>query len=310
MKRIISALALAALACAVISYTAHGASASSAPSPEIHIEDVERFYRIYDAANGHPSAEQLQRDYIDAGSEGLHTLARLRNVTGARIAEALAKNPKIYSDAKRCMAVLPRMKERVQVALDTLGRLNPESRFPPVTITVGRGKPAGIGYPDSGIQIGLEAVCAADFMNANVEDRFVHVISHEYVHIQQAPALAGRDDLTVLERSLLEGGAEMISELISSLAGQAHFPGLTQGREKQIEAAFLADQDKTELSAWLDNSTIEKPGDLGYWVGHRIAKSYYQHATDKRQAVRDMLQTTDAKAFLAKSGWYPGIQLQ
>jgi hypothetical protein len=310
MKRTICDLTLTAFACAAISCTAHGASAPSAPSPEIHIEDVERFYKIYDAANGRPTAEQLQRDYIDAGSEGLHTLARLRNVTGARIAETLAKNPQIYSNAKRCMAVLPRVKERVQVALGKLGRLNPEARFPPVTVAVSRGKPAGIAYPDSGIQIGLEAVCAADFMNPNIEDRFVHVISHEYVHVQQAPALAGTEDLTVLERSLLEGNAEMISELISGLAGQAHFPALTTGREKEIETAFLADQDKTDLSAWLDNSTLEKPGDLGYWVGHRIAESYYQHATDKRQAVRDMFQMTDAKAFLAKSGWYPGIQLK
>jgi hypothetical protein len=310
MQRTISDLTLVALACVAISCTAHGASAPSAPSPEIHIEDVERFYRIYDAANGQPTAEELQRDYIEAGSEGLHTLARLRNVTGARIAETLAKNPKIYSNAKRCMAVLPRVKERVRVALGTLGRLNPEARFPPVTVAVSRGKPAGIGYPDSGIQIGLEAVCAADFMNPDVEDRFVHLISHEYVHVQQAPALAGRDDLTVLQRSLLEGGAELISELISGLAGQAHFPGLTQGREKEIETAFLVDQDKTDLSAWLDNSTLEKPGDLGYWVGHRIAKSYYRHASDKRQAVRDILQMTDAKAFLSRSGWYPGIELQ
>jgi hypothetical protein len=310
MKRIIRDLTLAAFARVAILSTAHVANASSVPSPEVHIEDVERFYKIYDAANGHPGAEHLQRDYIDAGSEGLHTLAKLRNVTGARIAEAIDKNPKLYSAARRCMVVLPRVKERVQVALGKLGRLNPESRFPPVTVAVSRGKPAGIGYPDSGIQIGLEAVCAADFMNPNVEDRFVHVISHEYVHVQQAPALAARDDLTVLERSLLEGGAEMISELISGLAGQAHFPGLTQGREKEIETAFLADQDKTELSAWLDNSTLEKPGDLGYWVGHRVAKSYYQHATDKRQAVLDILHMTDAKAFLAKSGWYPGIRLQ
>jgi hypothetical protein len=309
MKRTISDLTLAAFACAAISCTAQGASAPSAPSPEIHIEDVERFYKIYDAANGRPTAEQLQRDYIDAGSEGLHTLARLRNVTGARIAETLAKNPNIYSNAKRCMAVLPRVKERVEVALGKLGRLNPEARFPPVTVAVSRGKPAGIGYPDTGIQIGLEAVCAADFLNPNLEDRFVHLISHEYVHVQQAPALAGREDLTVLERSLLEGGAELISELISGLAGQAHFPALTKGREKEIETAFLADQDKTDLSAWLDNSTLEKPGDLGYWVGHRIAKSYYQHATDKRQALRDIFQMTDAKVFLAKSGWYPGIKL-
>jgi hypothetical protein len=310
MRRTLSDLTLAAFACAAILSTAHGASAPFAPSPEIHIEDVERFYRIYDAANGSPTAEQLQHDYIDAGSEGLHALARLRNVTGARIAETLARNPKIYSNAKRCMAVLPRVKERVRVALGKLGRLNPEARFPPVTVAVSRGKPAGIGYPDTGIQIGLEALCAADFMNPNVEDRFVHVISHEYVHVQQAPALAAREDLTVLERSLVEGGAELISELISGLAGQAHFPGLTTGREKEIEKAFLADQDKTDLAAWLDNSTLEKPGDLGYWVGHRIAKSYYQHATDKRQALRDIFQMTDAKAFLAKSGWYPGIKLQ
>ena len=213
MKRTISDLTVAAVAVAAISSTAHGASAPSAPIPEIHIEDVERFYRIYDAANGRPTAEQLQREYIDAGSEGLHTLARLRNVTGARIAETLARNPKIYSDARRCMAVLPGVKERVRVALGALVRLNPNARFPTVTVAVSRGKPAGIGYPNSGIQIGLEAVCAADFMNPNVEDRFVHVISHEYVHLQQAPALAGRDDLTVLERSLLEGGAELISEL-------------------------------------------------------------------------------------------------
>jgi hypothetical protein len=279
-------------------------------TPEIHIDDVERFYKIYDAANGRPSAEQLQRDYIDVGSEGLHTLARLRNVTGARIAETLARNPKIYSDARRCMAVLPRVKERVQLALDALRRLNPEARFPAVTVAVSRGRPAGIGYPDTGIQIGLEAVCAADFMNPNVEDRFVHVIAHEYVHVQQAPALAGREDLTVLERAFVEGGAELISELISGLAGQAHFAGLTQGREKEIETAFLADQDKTDLSAWFDNSTLAKPGDLGYWVGHRIAKTYYQHAKDKGDAVRDILQMSDAKAFLAKSGWYPGVKLQ
>lgn len=309
MKRIICELTLAAVACTAVAWPAHGGNEASVPSPEIHIEDVERFYRIYDAADGHPTAEQLQRDYIDAGSEGLHTLARLRNVTGARIAESLARNPQIYAKARRCMAVLPRVKERVQVALATLRRLNPEARFPPVTVAVSRGKPAGIGYPDSGIQIGLEAVCAADFLNPDVEDRFVHLICHEYAHVQQAPALAGRDDLTVLERSLLEGGAEFISELISGLAGQAHFAELTKGREKEIETAFLADQDKTDLSAWLDNSSLEKPGDLGYWVGHRIVKSYYQHATDKRQALRDIFEMTDAKAFLAKSGWYPGIEL-
>jgi hypothetical protein len=51
-------------------------------------------------------------------------------------------------------------------------------------------------------------------------------------------------------------------------------------------------------------------GDLGYGVGYRIAKSYYQHAANKRQAVRNILEMTDAKAFLAESQWHPGIRLQ
>jgi len=59
----------------------------------------------------------------------------------------------------------------------------------------------------------------------------------------------------------------------------------------RTETKFLADQDKTDLSDWLNNSTYEKPADLGYWVGYRIMKAYYQHATDKRQALRDILDT-------------------
>jgi len=72
----------------------------------------------------------------------------------------------------------------------------------------------------------------------------------------------------------------------------------------------VADEDKADLSDWLYNGTLERPGDRGYWVGYRIVKSYYEHATDKRQAFREILQMSDPKAFLAKSRWYPGISLK
>src|SRR5262245_44425630 len=115
----------------------------AARGPVIQIEDVARFYRVYDAAGGHPTAEQLQRDYSDAGSEGLHVLARLRRVTGTSIADELKRNPDIYSGAKRCMAVLPGAVPRLQQAFEALDRLYPDAKFPPVTIAVSRGKPVG-----------------------------------------------------------------------------------------------------------------------------------------------------------------------
>jgi len=278
-------------------------------APAIHIEDVERFYQVYDAAGGHPTAEQLQRDYLDQGSEGLHQLAKVRNVTGVRIADTLAKRPELYSNAKRCLAVLPRVRQRVGVALRELVRLYPQARTPPVTIAVGRGKPVGVGSPVTGLQIGLEALCAAQWMNPDVEERFLHVIAHEYAHVQQVQALVDDEHPTVLERSLIEGAAEFVGELTSGKMGYAHFPALTHGREKEIETAFAADVDKTDLSQWIDNSTYEKGNELGTWVGYRIVKAYYQRAVDKKQAVREILELSDPKAFLQKSGWQPGAEV-
>jgi Predicted Zn-dependent protease (DUF2268) len=298
-----------ALACAAI-WDATSAGAALAAKPVIVIEDVARFYQLYDATGGHPRADQLQHDYIDPGSEGLHHLAKVRNVTGASIAAALEKRPEIYSDAKRCMAVLPNVRRRVGAALSNLFRLYPEATASPVTIVVGRGRPVAIGGPGGeGVQIGLEALCAVSWLNPNLEDRFVHVLAHEYAHVQQSPALADDEHPTVLELALIEGGAEFVAELTSGSVGYSQFKTSTKGHEAEIENAFVADEDKTNLSNWFDNSTVEKPGDLGYWVGYRIVKSYYRHAPDKRRALREILQVTDPKAFLAKSGWRPGMRL-
>jgi hypothetical protein len=304
---------LFALTCAAIPAAAQiAASTASSPAagPLIHVEDVDRFYKVYDAAGGHPTADQLQHDYIDPGSDGLHEFAKLRNISGVSIAKTLAEHPEIYSDAKRCMAVLPRVRQRLQVALVELARLYPDARFPPVTIAVGRGKPVAVGGPGSSVQIGLEALCATNWLNPNVEDRFVHVIAHEYAHVQQSPVLAKDERPTVLELSLIEGAAEFTAELISGDIAYSQFKASSDAQVTEIETAFVSDEDQTDLSKWFNNSTREKAGDLGYLVGYRIVKSYYQHGGDKRRAFREILEMTDPKAFLTKSGWYPGIRLQ
>lgn len=38
---------------------------------------------------------------------------------------------------------------------------------------------------------------------------------------------------------------------------------------------------------------IKMPGDLGYWVGYRIVTSYFQHATGKHEALRDIREISD-----------------
>ena len=306
MKRVISAIF-----CAIVI----AAPARASNGPVVDTSDVAHFYAIYDAAHGHPTARQLQTEYIDPGSQGLRDLVTARNVTAAKIAANIEKNPSMYAGARRCVTVLPHVRERLNVAFEKLDALYPQAAFPPVTIAVSRGKPVGIADA-SGVMIGLEALCAVAWMNPNLEDRFVEIITHEYTHVQQAraePEIYNDRKPTLLQDSLIEGAAEFTAELITGEPGEvtsASMMAATKGQEKAIELRFVAEENETDLSQWIDNSTITTQGDLGYWVGYRIVKSYYEHSPDKRAAYREIIHMREPTAFLAKSGWYPGIQLQ
>jgi hypothetical protein len=285
-----------------------------ATEPQILTDDVTRFYALYDASGGRPTAEQLDREYLAPGSDSLREFASLRRVTGERIAAQIEAAPEMYADARRCLAVLPAATRRLQAALATLSDLYPRAEYPPVAIVVGRGRPVGIVNP-AGATIGLEALCAADFMNPDPEDRFVHVIMHEYAHTQQAMAREqlppGDPAATLLRMSLVEGAAEFVAELVSGGVGNARHAEWTRGRELEIETAFERDMHGTDLAGWMYDYQpgSDAPYDLGYWVGYRIVSAYYVQADDKRAALARILDMDDPELFLRESGWRPGMRL-
>src|SRR3546814_8919188 len=88
--RLAACIGVCALAFASVPALAKDASATRSAATAgaiVHTEDDDLFYRIYDAADGHTTAEQLQHDYRDQGSEGLQVLARERNGSGQRNAD-------------------------------------------------------------------------------------------------------------------------------------------------------------------------------------------------------------------------------
>lgn len=290
-----------------VSCATPGGGVESSAAIEIQTEDVSRFYDIYDRANGRPTAAQLQRFYFEPGSEGLHHLMQARNVNAERIARALAEQPELYRNARACLDALPRVRGRLRLSFDNLLRRYPEASRPPISILISRGKPVAIAGPGTGVQVALEALCsetAARYLGADIEDRFVYLIAHEYIHVQQAPE---QPNPTVLERALQEGVADFLGELISGGISNVAVHQSARGRELEIEKSFAADVDRRDLSAWFDNTTKEEVGQLGYWVGYRIAKAYFSKAADPQAAVREMIRMTDVHDFLARSGWRPGL---
>ncbi|MDW7599515.1 lytic murein transglycosylase, partial [Stenotrophomonas maltophilia] len=83
----------------------------------------------------------------------------------------------------------------------------------------------------------------------------------------------------------------------------------TQGRECALERQFARDSAGTDLSQWLYNGAGDETrrGDLGYWIGYRIAADYVARADDKAGAVATLLEVRpeSAPALFAASEWRP-----
>lgn len=273
--------------------------------------DVDRFYALYDDPVIAAQPDVLAARYLADASPGLVEFMAMRRITPERVAKALREKPELYRDARGCANTLGKVRGRLTAAADRLAELYPSAIFPPITIAMSRGTP--VAAADSkGLYVALEALCAAKFFEADDEDRFVHVIAHEYVHAQQPLAQVESDSDTVLHASLVEGAAEFVAEQIGGSVAYTHLHRWAAGREAAIERDFFAEKDsQAKDSRWVYNQlgTPDWPGDLGYWVGYRIVKSYYNSAPDKAAALKAIIEMRDPAAFLAESGWTPGMTL-
>lgn len=295
------------LAAAALILSTHAAGALL--QADVRTDDVDRFYRVYDATHGHPTAAQLQAQYLDPGSEALHQFVHLRIGDAAKLADAIAKRPDDYAKARACLPALAKTRAQLPAVFARMAEIHPGSTFPPITFLIGRDSTGGTTGPD-GILVGLETMCHLDFMGADVGDRFTHIVAHELAHVQQpASRVDAPAGATLLFQSLVEGGAEFVAELTSGDVSYGHMRAWTRGKECTIEQAFRQDALGTDVSRWLYNGfgTPDKPGDLAYWVGYRIAKAYYANAADKTRAVSDLLDVSNDNAadLLARSGWTP-----
>lgn len=205
------------------------------------------------------------------------------------------------------------IKDSIRASFRRLSALYSEAKFADVYFLIGRMNSGGT-TGQSGLLIGTE-INARDASTPVSElsswERAVtgqikdlpHIVAHEMIHTLQGPRTGPR---TLLVSAINEGSADFLAELISG----KHIinPAYTYGdaHERELWTEFRAAMDSTNTSAWMyqgDRAPPGKPADLGYWMGYKISKAYYDQATDKHAAVKEILLHTDSKAFLAASGY-------
>jgi hypothetical protein len=58
-----------------------------------------------------------------------------------------------------------------------------------------------------------------------------------------------------------------------------------------------------DFKGWLYSSSPDRPNDLGYWMGYKITKAYYDQAEDKKAAVKEIFRIKNFEKFLEESGY-------
>ena len=276
--------------------------------------DIALFWKAYDramAAEPKDRAAIFQREYIEPGSIGLEDLNAMGRIDAEGLAKTVQDYPEYYRAIRAVTLNIEQQRPETIAAFRKLKVLYPPATFPDTYFAIGQF--GGGGKPTSdGLLIGAEMFARAagvptkelgqwENEHALPPTDIAAVVTHEFVHFLQAFA----PQQSLLCTSLNEGGADFISELALGrlMTTTMHAHEWANQRERELWTEFEKDMNGTDTSHWLYAGSGKggRPDDLGYWMGYKIIEAYYQHASDKQQAIREILAVKDCNEFLKAS---------
>jgi hypothetical protein len=216
------------------------------------------------------------------------------------------------------------IKDSIRTYYRRLAAIYPEAQFPPVYFLIGQLSSGGttdtsgqlIGAEMHGVDSStpLDELSAWERGGVGRIQALPGLVAHELMHIQQAHAAERTDGgsnsgskPTLLATSLEEGCAAFMAWTVTGEDPARGASAYGLAHEHELWAEFQREMNGTDASNWLYNGdrSKDRPADLGYFVGARICESYYQRASDKRAAIREIFAMPDPPAFLARSGYAP-----
>lgn len=295
-------VALVAIACSTKSPSDGGGAISTA--------DVHHFADAFEHWTPADTTCAALEPYWRAATAGFESYARKFDVSRADLCRQVRRNPGRYGALAGKLPALDSAATRIRDLYGKFASLHPLSNDPSVYFVVGDGIAAGTTTRGKHpiILIGME-------LNNSVAS-LPRVVAHELVHTQQhypffGSMTGGPSFLrgTLLRQSIMEGSANFIASL---LIVHADTNAWAESHEAELWAEFRLDAHSHDYGRWLYNGWNRKalgdrPPDVGYWMGYRIAQSYFAHAADKQKAVDDILSIRDFDRFLEDSRYGLGL---
>ena len=292
MRNIISILLLALL---WVSQSVGQVKLARDPDSAVFVKsDIALFWKAFDRIeNGkNPFVE-----YLEKGSVGVKDFIPYRIESAKNLLKTVQSRKQDYEKVRQQTDSIDHVESIIRSHYRNFRTIYPEAVFPPVYFIIGAFN-AGGGVTDNGLVIGTE-VAKDDFPN------IIYFVVHELMHFNQRYDKKPIGKATLLEQSIIEGSADFLASLIMKRAYKVEY---AEAHQEELCREFAGIMDGTKFHGWLYGSKGKKegrPNDLGYWMGYKIVKAYYEQIENKSQALHDILNISDFQKFYIQSG-YPG----
>ncbi|MDP4537369.1 DUF5700 domain-containing putative Zn-dependent protease [Alkalimonas collagenimarina] len=289
----------------IVAASACSAESESSASRALITSDAEVFAGLFRQYGEELSAEELQRYYLEPGSDGIRIFTPYRIIDADNLAKEVSQNRDLYQKAiSLCLPVVRSLAEEseriMQEVADSIG----EQESAPAYVVFGGNNSGGTASAE-GLVIGIETVCNLIDSEEEFAQSFTYLIAHEMVHVYQSRLVSIEGQPSLLELTLIEGVADFIAEKI---LGRVDFSATARteyglNNEARLWQEFKTVMDSTETGDWMyrQQATDGKPADMAYWIGKRIAEAYYNNAPNSSVALRELVGFSDVHEILSKS---------
>ncbi len=296
----------------------------SAQNPsKVFTSDIDNFWIAYDSIQKTNDFTQkikfINELYISKGTKGLKAFMKSRNYTDSLWVQKIQELPKFWESIRKNTLKVQAKIPEMEKAIANFGKLYPNLKEAEMYFTIGGLRSGGTTWNNmvligSEIATGDSTIDISDFKNdwlknvfkAQSFDNIVFLNIHEYVHTQQK----NFRKISVLSACIREGSCDFITELVMERPLQTNYLFFGKQHADSIKAEFKKMMYSNHYLEWLYNGGQKADkSDLGYYVGYEICKSYYTHASNKTQAVKDIIELNyrserAVDLFLEKSGFF------
>lgn len=288
--------------------------------------DIDNFWAAYDkikATTDTVKQYEYINNYIAKGSPGLKALIEVRNYTPQFYLQTIHSFPAFWESIRQNTLKAGTYANSISLGITRLKELYPEMKPADIYFCVGALLTNGTTR-DNKVLIGSELAFSDEnttssefpdwlshlryFFDSNPINDIVFLNVHEFVHTQQTNNVGN----SLLAQCIMEGVAEFIATKALSLSSPTPAISFGQKHYLRIKTAFSKEMfNPMTQRNWLYNDINNQfqMRDLGYYTGYAICESYYNKASNKKAAIKEMIELDFNKEkllfqFVDKSGYF------